>query len=179
MYPVKRHPGQRIGRRHLHPQHPVQLPPTLLPQRRVQRGGVRVERGQQIDGAEQLPQRDAAAGHVLAVIASVVPAAGDIEVALAAPSRVEPFSVRARPARHLCVAAVREQPDVPGRAGVAGGHVVRHRHSGPQQCQYPQGVQPQLPVRHIADPERVARVRTDIEPEAFAAIWGGREVEDM
>ena len=48
----------------------------------------------QLDGGQQLPQRDRAAGHVLAVVARVVPAPGDVEAA-----RARPAQPLGRPAR--------------------------------------------------------------------------------
>ena len=109
VHPMKGETHEREARRHLHTQKPVELPATLLHQQRL--GPLPPIRpdaasAQQIQGGQQLPDRQHAAGHVFAVIAGVVPAPGYIEAPRTRPVRIQPLSVLAGPHRHRSIARV-------------------------------------------------------------------------
>jgi hypothetical protein len=94
VHPVEGHPRQPITNRDLHAQEPIELPATLIPDRVGQLAAQRALGFQpQIERAEELPCCDGAARDVLAIVAGVVPTPRDVELALAAPTGVEPLSV--------------------------------------------------------------------------------------
>ena len=157
MDPVEGQAGVRVARRHLHPQQPVQLPAGLLEQRGLQavrgRGGVGA---QQVDGGQQLPGRQRTRGHVLAVVAGVVPAAGDVEPAALGPAGVQALGVRAGPGRHGGVAGVRRDSEVAGGSAVTRRPGLVDRAAGALEVEEAEGVGGQTGVEPAVDRERVA-----------------------
>src|SRR5512132_3606044 len=136
---MERHTGERIAVGYLHAQQPVELPAALLQDGDNGRRGL-LGPGQDVDGAQQLPDGDAAAGDVLAVVAGVVTATADGEAAIAPPAGVEPFGVRSRPCGNGDVACVRGDAEMPGGVTVAGEDVVGDGLAGSQQPEHPEGI---------------------------------------
>ena len=171
VHPVEGQPGVLLAGRHLHPQQPLDLPPRLLPQRGGQRAGRRpLGRGQQQGGGQ------AAVDHVLAVVAGVVPAAGDVQRPVQPPAGVEPGRVRPGPAAHGGIAAVGRHARVPGRPAVPGRGRLADRHAGPLQVEEPQRVRGQPGVEVGGDPERVAGGAVRGQPEPLVRAGQGGEV---
>ena len=134
---------------------------------------------QHVQSAEQLPHGRGAAGDVLAVVACVVPAAGDVEGPGASPARIEPFGIRTIPGSDRGVAAIRRYAGVSGRAGVAGWHLVTERGAGPQQPEESQRVSRQPCVHGVIDSERVAHLVLDLHPQTTTSHAGIGEVQHV
>ncbi len=155
VHSMKGESREREARRHLHAQEPVELPATFL---REQRLGplpplrLGAASAQQIQGGQQLPDCERAAGHVLAVVAGVVPAPGHVEATRTRPARIHPFGVLAGPRRHRSIARVA------GRTAVARcPHLVDRRPTA-LEVEERQRVTRQWPVQLRRYRERVARV---------------------
>lgn len=153
MNPVEGHPGQRVAGWHLHPQQPLQLPPALVADRAGEPLGPLRPVGEQLDRAEELPGGDGSAGHVLPVVAGVIPATRDVEGARTVPPGVEPLPVRPGPSRHGPVAPVRRSADVTGWSAVAGEPVPVNRCTRAEQGEHPEGVGDQRTVELGIDAE--------------------------
>jgi len=149
MHPVKGQPGQRSPGRYLHREEPIQLPAALLADCGCLgigflRPGPTV---QQVEGAEQLPDRDRAAGDVLAVVARVVPTARDVVTAVVVPARVQLLRLQSHPRWHRIISAVGCAAHVSGRAAVAGCQGLLYGGAGPHQVEEAQRLPAQVAVQ--------------------------------
>ncbi len=118
--------------------------------------------------AEELPDRDATARDVLAVVPGVVPAAGRVEAAFAVPTGVETLGVRPVPGRHGDVAGVGRPADVAGRSGVARRKSLGDLDPGAHHGEEALRVLGQLPVEPVTHAEGVAALPRGLDDEAAA-----------
>jgi len=113
---------------------------------------------------EPLPQRDAGANCVFAVVTCVVPASGHVEVTRGQPVWVKPCSLGPGPACYRSVATVWRSAEMPGGSAVAWRPRVLDRAAGPQQIEQPQCIPSQVVVQSSSDAEWMADLVTDDDP---------------
>jgi hypothetical protein len=170
--PVEGKSGVHLPRGDLHPQQPVELPAALLEQPRLH-PRVSATPPQQLDGGEQLPDRHRAARHVLAVIARVVPAAGDVEASGARPSGIQALGIGAGPGARLQVA------EVASGSPVTRGASLVDRDSGALQVEEGKRVAHEGAVQPVGDREPMAARAAGLDDEAMARRSQAREVQHV
>jgi hypothetical protein len=128
VYAVTGHSGERLTRRHLHSQQPIQLPPALLDQRFLGEDGSLPRRPtEQRQNVEHLPHGDAAADGVLAVIAGVIPATGYIQTVCRSPPRIQACGFWSGPCRNRGVSSVRRNAGMASGSAIARGALLIDR----------------------------------------------------
>ncbi len=175
------HAGQRLPLGHLHLQQEVQFPADLVEDVRhlvaalrdgegavaELRGLARAGVQRALVGAEQLPGGDAAVDDVLAVVAGVVPAAGDVEGVVA----------DAGLTGDLGVPLVGRDAHVSGRAAVARAQLVADRGAAALRVVVLRGVGAQPLVGGGADVEGAAGLPVGDQGVALAALPVAAEVD--
>ena len=178
------HAGQRLTRRHLHPEQELDLPAGLVedvghtvavfgnPQRAVGQpiGLAATPARRPLPGAEQLVRGDSAVDDVLAVVARVVPATAHVEPVVA-----DPFL-----ARHVGVALVRFDAEVTCRSGVLlPDQRAVDLDPTAVDVEELQGVRSQLFVHLGGDVERIARLAVGRQRVTLARLAEGAEVDRL
>src|SRR5690606_4172120 len=180
---VVRHAGERFAFGHLHLEEELHLPACFVEHvghavagfgqaqggvgQLVGLGGVG-ELGALVD-AHDLVHRDTAVDHVFAVVARVVPAAGDVKGGVAGAGR----------ARHVGIALVGGHADVAGRASVAGGDGVEDLDAAALRVVERQRVDAQFLVDAFVDVEGVAGFTVDGERVVASLRGVGAEVDGV